>query len=120
MVSGGSVTRLLAALLIAFAILSLGACAGSAPQSVDTTIPTSVTASVLPTEDTTAPVPITTAEGTTVNLVFIHHSVGENWLNDGLCRALNDSGYHVADIYYGWRAYGDNTDTVDWPTWFTD
>ena len=55
-----------------------------------------------------------------VNLVFIHHSVGENWLNDGLCRALNDRGYHVADIYYGWREYGDRTDTVDWPMWFTD
>jgi hypothetical protein len=55
-----------------------------------------------------------------VNLVFIHHSVGENWLNDGLCQALNGRGYHVADIYYGWREYGDYTDTTDWPTWFTD
>lgn len=54
------------------------------------------------------------------NLIFIHHSVGENWLNDGLCRALNENGYHVADIYYGWREYGDHTDTVDWPVWFTD
>ena len=26
----------------------------------------------------------------------------------------------MADIYYGWREYGDNTDTVDWPMWFTD
>ena len=59
-------------------------------------------------------------EARSVNLVFIHHSVGENWLNDGLCRALNDHGYHVADIYYGWREYGDHTDTVDWPMWFTD
>ncbi len=55
-----------------------------------------------------------------VDLVFIHHSVGENWLNDRLCQALNDHGYHVADIYYGWREYGDRTDTVDWPIWFTD
>lgn len=54
------------------------------------------------------------------NLVFIHHSVGENWLNEGLCSALNERGYHVADIYYGWREYGDRTDTVDWPMWFTD
>jgi hypothetical protein len=58
--------------------------------------------------------------GSVVNLVFIHHSCGENWLNDGLCRALNAAGYHVADIYYGWREYGDRTDTVDWPMWFTD
>jgi hypothetical protein len=60
------------------------------------------------------------ADGSVVNLVFIHHSVGENWLNDGLCRALNDNGYHVADISYGWREYGDYTDTVNWPTWFTE
>lgn len=60
------------------------------------------------------------AGDTKANLVFIHHSVGENWLNDGLCEALNDRGYHVADIYYGWREYGDYTDTTDWPMWFTD
>jgi hypothetical protein len=60
------------------------------------------------------------AGGSAVNLVFIHHSVGENWLSDGLCEALNEDGYHVADIYYGWREYGDNTDTIHWPTWFTD
>jgi hypothetical protein len=48
------------------------------------------------------------------NLVFIHHSVGENWLRQGLAYALNDRGYHVADITYGWREYG------DWPVWFTD
>jgi hypothetical protein len=65
--------------------------------------------------------PMSTEEaGAVVNLVFIHHSCGENWLNDGLCEALNDAGYHVADIYYGWREYGDRTDTVDWPMWFTD
>jgi hypothetical protein len=55
-----------------------------------------------------------------VNLIFIHHSCGENWLNDGLCQALNGNGYHVADIYYGWREYGDHTDTTDWPAWFTE
>ena len=60
-------------------------------------------------------------EKSTVNLLFIHHSCGENWLNDGLlCEALNENGYHVADIYYGWREYGDRTDTADWPMWFTD
>ena len=96
--------------------------ATSAPASAASLTTVSVTSS--------EPAPVTTAAapGTTVpaqpagpvNLVFIHHSVGENWLNDGLCQALNDSGYHVADIYYGWREYGDHTDTVDWPTWFTD
>jgi hypothetical protein len=67
----------------------------------------------------------TTTPSSVVNLVFIHHSVGANWLNDALCKALNDQGYHVADIYYGWTggtgyAYGDHTDTGDWPAWFTD
>jgi hypothetical protein len=74
------------------------------------------------TQDVTLSPPAPTS---TVNLVFIHHSVGENWLNDGLCQALNDGDFHVADIYYGWtggteNAYGDHTDTSDWPTWFTD
>jgi hypothetical protein len=73
-----------------------------------------------PAQNEGSTVPAAGAAGSVVNLVFIHHSVGENWLNDGLCQALNDSGYHVADIYYGWREYGDNTDTVNWPTWFTD
>ncbi|MHC1787447.1 MAG: hypothetical protein AB9880_10340 [Christensenellales bacterium] len=54
------------------------------------------------------------------NLVFIHHSVGENWLRQGLCEALNLGGYHVADITYGWREYGDHTDTLDWPLWFRE
>ncbi len=60
------------------------------------------------------------AEGETVNLIFIHHSVGENWLNDGLCQSLNESNIHVADTYYGWSNMGDHTDTADWPNWFND
>lgn len=55
-----------------------------------------------------------------VNLIFIHHSVGENWLYDGLNEMLNDNGYHVADTYYGWDDMGDSTDTVDWPCWFNE
>ncbi len=54
------------------------------------------------------------------NLVFIHHSCGENWLRDGLAGLLNERGIHVADITYGWREYGDRTDTKDWPGWFRD
>lgn len=60
------------------------------------------------------------APGSTVNLMFIHHSVGGNWLNDGLNDALNQNNYHVADITYGWKEYGDHTDTTDWPAWFTE
>ena len=55
-----------------------------------------------------------------VNLVFIHHSVGENWLNAGLNEMLNENNFHVADTYYGWGEMGDRTDTSDWPDWFTD
>ncbi len=67
-----------------------------------------------------AEMPAVKANTTKNNLVFIHHSVGENWLKQGLSRALGDRGYHVADITYGWREYGDHTDTRDWPLWFTD
>jgi hypothetical protein len=93
-----------------------------APASAASPTTVSVT-STEPAPVSTAPAPGTTVQAKLagpVNLVFIHHSVGENWLNDGLCRALNEGGYHVADIYYGWREYGDHTDTTDWPTWFND
>ena len=65
-------------------------------------------------------VPAASAGSAQYNLVFIHHSVGENWLMQGLSAGLNSRGYHVADITYGWREYGDFTDTADWPGWFTD
>ena len=40
-----------------------------------------------------------------VRLIFIHHSVGENWLcddNGGLGIALRDNHYYVSDTIYGW------------------
>ena len=57
-----------------------------------------------------------------VRLVFIHHSVGKNWLtdNDGnLGRTLDDNNYFVSDHNFGWgpRSIGDSTDyyiLVDW------
>ena len=59
----------------------------------------------------------------TVKLIFLHHSVGENWLADeqgGLGLALQENNYFVSDTYYGWGpdGIGDRTDTLDWPTWF--
>jgi hypothetical protein len=125
--------RRLLSIVLLVALTSLAACGGGAGEGTDTTA--AVTASPVDTAaggaDTTAAtdteigdtdaVPWAGGVGeSTVNLVFIHHSCGENWLNEGLCQALNESGYHVADISYGWRAYGDYTDTTDWPTWFTD
>lgn len=60
----------------------------------------------------------------TVKLIFIHHSVGENWLSDengGLGRALGENNYFVSDTYYGWGpdAIGDRTDIPDWIEWFS-
>ena len=58
-----------------------------------------------------------------VKLVFIHHSCGENWLNDangGLGIALRDNNYFVSDTYYGWGpgSIGDTTDIGHWYAWF--
>jgi len=65
-----------------------------------------------------------------VRLVFIHHSVGEDWLDDtkgGLGAALKDNHYFVSDTNYGWgppdadtgsENIGDQTDTGFWYDWF--
>ncbi len=60
---------------------------------------------------------------TTVKLIFIHHSTGENWLTDGygdLGKALNDNNYFVSDTNYGWgpNSIGDRTDIPNWIEWF--
>ena len=58
-----------------------------------------------------------------VRLVFVHHSVGENWISDnhgGLGRALGRNNYFVSDTNYGWgpNGIGDRTDILNWPEWF--
>ena len=58
-----------------------------------------------------------------VKLIFIHHSTGENWLNDndgGLARALQENNYFVSDTNYGWGpdGIGDSTDIPNWLIWF--
>ena len=60
----------------------------------------------------------------TVKLIFIHHSTGENWLRDDYGRlglALMDNNYYVSDTNYGWgpNSIGDRTDIPDWPEWFS-
>lgn len=60
---------------------------------------------------------------TTVKLIFIHHSTGENWLTDGygnLGQALNENNYFVSDTNYGWgpNSIGDRTDIPNWTEWF--
>jgi len=63
------------------------------------------------------------------NIVFIHHSVGENWLEQGELRTqLTTSGFNVHDITYGddvpgtpvpgMQPNGDFTDVKDWYFWF--
>jgi hypothetical protein len=58
-----------------------------------------------------------------VRLIFIHHSTGQNWLDDdngGLGVALRDNQYFVSDTNYGWGpdSIGDRTDIGNWWEWF--
>jgi hypothetical protein len=58
-----------------------------------------------------------------VRLIFIHHSCGENWLNDedgGLAFELGRNNYFVSDTTSGWGpdSIGDRTDIPDWLEWF--
>ncbi len=58
-----------------------------------------------------------------LKLIFIHHSTGENWLEDDhgqLGITLRDNNYFVSDTNYGWGpdSIGDNTDIGHWWTWF--
>lgn len=59
----------------------------------------------------------------TVKLIFIHHSTGENWLTDGygdLGQTLDQNNYFVSDTNYGWgpETIGDRTDIPNWTEWF--
>jgi len=59
----------------------------------------------------------------TVNLVFVHHSCGENLLaddNGGIGRLLSENNYFVSDTNYGWGpdGIGDRTNIPDWREWF--
>ena len=81
----------------------------------------------------------TTPPPSTVKLIFLHHSVGQNWLatgNGNLGSQLNANHYFVSDTNYGWndppvtpahflafnpdKTVGSHTDTGDWPFWFTN
>jgi hypothetical protein len=65
----------------------------------------------------------TTPPAAPVKLIFIHHSTGQAWLEDGhggLGIALRDNDYFVSDTNYGWGpgSIGDSTDLGHWWTWF--
>jgi hypothetical protein len=64
-----------------------------------------------------------------VKLIFLHHSSGENWLNDNNGRlglALRDNNYFVSDTNYNWGPVpeagsvpiGSLTDIGHWWMWF--
>ncbi|MCX6565404.1 MAG: hypothetical protein NTW38_03115 [Candidatus Aminicenantes bacterium] len=58
-----------------------------------------------------------------VKLIFVHHSTGENWLQDGygnLGIELGANNYFTSDTNYGWgpNGIGDRTDIPDWREWF--
>ena len=59
----------------------------------------------------------------TIKLVFIHHSVGSDWLkpdSGNLRQALNQNNYYVTESDYGWGpdSIGDLTDMGHWYNWF--
>lgn len=67
--------------------------------------------------------PDTTPPAQPVRLVFIHHSTGQNWLDDsngGLGIALRDNNYFTSDTNYGWGPdeIGNSTDIGNWWQWF--
>jgi len=58
-----------------------------------------------------------------VKLVFIHHSVGDDWLSTGIGNLGNQLGannYYVSDTYYDWGPddIGSYTDIGQWWDWF--
>lgn len=54
------------------------------------------------------------------SLVFLHHSVGQNWVDDGgISQALAAENIDFYDITYGDGWIGDNTEPWDWPETFT-
>jgi len=59
----------------------------------------------------------------TVKLVFVHHSVGDEWLDTGvgnLGAELGANHYYVSDTYYDWGPdeIGSYTDIGQWWDWF--
>jgi hypothetical protein len=59
----------------------------------------------------------------TVKLVFLHHSVGDDWLHrdmGDLGNQLGANNYYVSDTYYDWGpdGIGSRTDIGNWWEWF--
>lgn len=67
--------------------------------------------------------PNTASPATVTKYVFVHHSTGDAWLQDGyggLAHSLSNNNYFVSDTNYGWGpdGIGNSTDIGHWWTWF--
>lgn len=107
-------------LLFTFMLITSLLIFGCATTTATTTTTTTTTGA---TTSTTSGSGSVSPPSSTVKLIFIHHSTGENWLNDsdgGLGIALRDNNYFVSDTNYGWgpSVIGDNTDIGWWYEWF--
>jgi hypothetical protein len=59
-------------------------------------------------------------EGREPRFLFIHHSTGEGFLDDGGMRGmLDDAGFEVHNATYGDKWFGENTDPEHFPKTFT-
>ncbi len=115
-----------------FLLLFFG-CHGTDPDITPTPSPTptpTLTPTPTPTP-TLTPTPTPTPIPTTLKLVSIHHSVGEDLLATAvgnLRQILNNNHYYVTDTNYGWgpadldtvdsNTIGDHTDIGHWYNWF--
>jgi hypothetical protein len=107
---------------------STALCTTKAPStSPNSTTPTPLTTSADNQQQVTGTVIAPPSQP--VKLIFLHHSSGENWLNDnngGLGIALRDNKYFVSDTNYGWGPVpkegsdpiGSYTDIGHWWMWF--
>jgi len=103
------------AITLALLLWAGGGCASLTARA--SAVLSSAIPGIAPTADNPAP------PASSIKLIFIHHSTGENWLADwdgGLGIALRDNNYFVSDTNYGWGpdSIGDYTDIGHWWTWF--
>ena len=110
-------------IVILIIMCSTALCIATAPPAPANTPPTT------PPPASAVPGSATAPPSQPVKLIFLHHSSGENWLNDnngGLGIALRDNNYFVSDTNYGWGPVanegsdpiGSYTDIGNWWTWF--
>lgn len=125
--------KIIALYLFCFIGLMLHGCASTTTNTTTTNTTTTTTggatttSSTSSTTRTTTPMPAdpTAKPTSTVKLIFMHHSNGDNWLGDdwgGLGISLRDNNYFVSDTNYNWSTaagdIGNSTDIGQWYSWF--